>query len=107
MDAQVRSELKAVDKRATQAAQRRQATVDRRRVAAVRVVGAMATRGRPVVIVDMGEAGLSESQATICRQASRWLQLPTSGIKRHVQSHGGRSPDIERESVMGKQGHYV
>src|SRR3546814_1807711 len=55
MDAQLRSELKAVDKRATQAAQRRQATVDRRRVAAVRVVGAMATSGRPGVIVDMGE----------------------------------------------------
>src|SRR3546814_7573892 len=99
VDALLGSELKAVDEQATQAAQRRQATTDRRRVAAVRVVGAMATSGRPVVIVDMGEAGLSESQATICRQASRWLKRSTSGMTLHVQSHRGRSPAVSIGSV--------
>src|SRR3546814_3385879 len=48
MDAQLRSGLKAVDEQATTAAQRRQATTDRRRDAAVRVGGAVATSGRPV-----------------------------------------------------------
>ncbi|MDN5781878.1 MAG: hypothetical protein L0H23_07620 [Luteimonas sp.] len=99
VDFQVRSELKAVEGQARQAAQRSQATVDRRRVAAVRVVGAMATSGKPVVIVNMGEAGLSESRATICRQASRWLKRSTSGMTLQVQSHRERLPAVSIGSV--------
>ena len=98
-DAKLRSQTAAAAEQAEQAEQRRQDAVDRRRVAGVRVVGAMAASGQPVVIVDMGKAELWESQATICRQASRWLKRPTSGMTLHVQSHRGRSPAVTIGSV--------
>ncbi len=46
---------------------------NRRRVAAVQVIGATTTNGIPVAIVRLGEAGLAESTTTICRQATGWL----------------------------------
>lgn len=98
-DAELRSQTKAAADRAERAEQRRQDAVDRRRVAGVRVVGAMAASGQPVVIVDMGKAELWESQATICRQAARWLKRPTAGMTLHVQSHRGRSPAVTLGSV--------
>ena len=98
-DAELRSQTKAAAERAEQAEQRRLDAVDRRRVAGVRVVGAMATSGRPVVIVDMGNAQLWESQATICRQAARWLKRSTSGMTLQVQAHRGRVPAASIGSV--------
>lgn len=98
-DAELRSQTKAAADRAEQAEQRRLDAADRRRVAGVRVVGAMAASGQPVVIVDMGKAELWESQATICRQAARWLKRPTAGTTLHVQSHRGRSPAVTIGSV--------
>src|SRR5690606_37925848 len=99
LEAEIRSQSRAAAEQAEQAERRRQDVADRRRVAAVRVVGAMATSGRPVVIVDMGKAGLSESRATICRQASRRLNRPTSGMTLHVQAYRGRSPAVSIGSV--------
>jgi|SRR5690606_4412898 len=91
-EAEMRSQSRAVAEQAELAAKRRQGIADRRRVAAVRVVGAMATGGRTVVIVEMGNADFRESRATICRQASRWLKRSTAGMTLHVQSQRGRSP---------------
>lgn len=97
--AELRSQSQVAARQTERAAQQRQGAAARRRAGTVRVVGAMLTSGRPVVIVDMGEAGLSESQATICRQASRWLKRPMSGVTLHVQSHRGRSPAVSIGSV--------
>jgi hypothetical protein len=92
LGAQLRDETQAVTDRTHRDQLQRQAVVDRRRVTSVQVMGAMATQGDPVVIVRMGDAGLSESRATICRQASHWLNRSTSGMRLHVQSQQGRLP---------------
>ena len=92
LGAQLRDETQVATDRVQRDQQRRQAAVDRQRVGGVQVMGAMTTQGDPVVIVRMGDAGLSESKATICYQASRWLKRSTSGMTLHVQSHRGRLP---------------
>lgn len=99
LGAQLRDETRAATDRMQRDQQRRQAAVDRQRVGGVRVMGAMTTQGRPVVIVSMGDAGLSESTATICHQASSWLKRSTSGMTLQVQSHRGRSPAVTIGSI--------
>lgn len=96
---QLREETRAATDWMQRDQQRRQAAVDRRRIDGVRVMGAMTTQGQPVVIVSMGGAGLAESRATICRQASSWLKRSTSGMTLQVQSHRGRSPAATIGSV--------
>ena len=99
LGAQLRDETQAATDRMQRDQQRRQAAVDRQRVGGVQVMGAMTTQGDPVVIVRMGDAGLSESKATICHQASRWLKRSTSGMTLHVQSHRGRLPAVTIGSI--------
>ncbi len=99
LGAQVRDETQAATGRMQRDQLQQRPAVDRRRVTSVQVIGAMATQGDPVVIVRMGDAGLSESAATICRQASRWLNRSTSGMTLHVQSQRGRLPAVTIGSV--------
>jgi len=76
-----------------------QATTTRQRVAGVRVMGAMVANGVPVVVVDMKQAGLTESARTICAQAPARLGRQTSGMTLQVQSHRGRLPAVTIGSV--------
>jgi hypothetical protein len=97
--AQFKQETEAVNARMQRDAARKQANTARQRIAGVRVMGAMITNGVPVVVVDMGQAGLAESAGAICTQASARLGRPTSGMTLQVQSHRGRLPAVTIGSV--------
>jgi cbb3-type cytochrome oxidase subunit 3 len=51
----------------------------------LRIVGATLGNGSPMVIVEMGGAGLAESSPEICRQAAEWLGRPLDGVALRVQ----------------------
>ena len=51
----------------------------------VRIVGATLGNGSPMVIVEMGGAGLAGSSPEICRQAAQWLGRPLDGVALRVQ----------------------
>ena len=55
------------------------------RVNRLRIVGATLGNGSPMVIVEMGGAGLAESSPEICRQAAEWLGRPLDGVALRVQ----------------------
>jgi hypothetical protein len=92
MSAQARRVLKAASDRMQQQVAQSRAAAVHRSVRGVRVMGAMRTSSGPVVIVDLGEAGLAEGSPAICRQASAWLGSSTSGQRLRVQAYRGRAP---------------
>lgn len=96
---QLKREIASLDAEMQRDAVRWQATTTRQRVAGVRVMGAMVANGTPVVVVDMQQAGLVESAATISAQASARLGRQTSGMTLQVQSHRGRLPAVTIGSV--------
>jgi len=100
IDSQLRHELRGVGEQARKAAVQSPQAASRRRVRGVRVMGAMATKGVPVVIVDMGDASLSEGTAGICSQAPSWLGRPVSGMTLRVQAWRGRAPSESIGSVV-------
>jgi len=68
------------------------ADLQQQRVNRVRIVGATLGSGSPMVIVELGGAGLAESSPTICRQAAEWLGRPLDGMSLRVQrGQAGRS----------------
>lgn len=101
----MRQQIDADDQRATEAsdaqreAERRQDAARQRqeyaqRLAAVRVMGASANAGNPVVIVALGGADLTASTQTICSQSARWLGGSASGKTLQVQAWRGNQPAI-------------
>lgn len=79
-----------------QAQRTRQQVADtRRRIAAVRMMGATPSRNGPVVIVRMEQASLAEAEAEICRQAARWLGGPVDGKVLRVQRYRDRAPALD------------
>lgn len=99
MDSQMKRELGKAGSHMQQQAAQTRAAVARRRAGGIRVMGAMATSSGPVVIVDLGEAGLAEGAPAICRQATGWLGRSTSGQRLRVQAYRGRSPAEDVGSV--------
>ena len=100
IDSQLRHELRGVGEQVQQAAAQSQQAANRRRARRVRVMGAMTTNGVPVVIVDMGEASLSQSTVGICRQAPGWLGRPVSGLTLQVEAWRRRAPAESIGSVV-------
>ena len=72
----------------------------RRRVAAVRVVGAI--EGNPaVVIVDhLPAEGAAEAADAICAQAAQWLRRATRGSTLRVQRDRGNQPAMDAGVVV-------
>jgi hypothetical protein len=99
MDSQLRRELKDAGNRVQQQAAQTRAAATHRRVAGVRVMGAMRTSAGPVVIVDLGDSGLAEGTPAICRQAADWLGQSTSGQTLRIQAYRARSPGENIGSV--------
>lgn len=85
MGRQLRAETERSQQQQQVAAQRRRVDSQRQRVNRVRVVGATAGGGSPLVIVDLGEAELAEAASTICQQAEGWLHRPLDGVTLRVQ----------------------
>ena len=100
LDSQLRHEIRGISEQVQQAAVRNQVATSGRRARGVRVMGAMATSSRPVVIVDMAEVTLAEGTAGICAQAPGWLGRPVSGVTLRVQRYRGRAPAESVGSVM-------
>ena len=67
----------------------------RRRIENVRVKGLSDGPHGPVVIVEMGDASLEESQGTICRQASFWLKKKLSDTTLRVQRYRMNQPALD------------
>lgn len=61
------------------------AEMQQQRVNRLRIVGATLGNGSPMVIVEMGGAGLAGSAPEICRQAAEWLGRPLDGVALRVQ----------------------
>jgi hypothetical protein len=93
---QMRQQMEASNARMRQRsaaeAARRQAAADHARIAAVRVVGTFPAKAGPVAIVNLGQAGLPEATAIICRQAEGMLDLPLAGQVLHVRRYRGDQP---------------
>lgn len=53
-----------------------------------------------VVIVQLGQAQLAESAATICRQAARSFGEPLSGERLRVQRHRGSQPAVDAGTII-------
>ena len=66
-----------------------------RRLAAVSVAGVSAGGSMPTVLVSLGTSDIYEANATICRQAERWLKTNLSGKTLRVQSHRGNRPAVD------------
>ena len=67
----------------------------RRRIGSVKVKGLSDGPYGPVVIVEMGDASLEESQGTICRQASFWLKKKLSDTTLRVQRYRMNQPALD------------
>ena len=99
LGAQVNAGVEEVARQSAEAAARQSAARDQRRRASARVVGATMTRGKPVVIVDLGQTTIGESRAVICRSAAGWLGQSVSGKAVHVQRYRGRLPAISSGDI--------
>lgn len=79
--------------------QARRETTARERVAAVRVMGASDGTAGPVVVVNLGQAGVGESTAQICQQARFFLGRPLHGERLRLQRYRGTQPTTDAGTV--------
>ncbi len=100
VSAQVRAEGIAAAERARKSFESGAAQDLRRRVAAVRVVGAI--EGDPaVVIVDrLPIEGAAEAAEVICAQSVHWLRRATGGSTLRVQRDNGKQPATDAGVVV-------
>lgn len=77
--AQARSRADAVAMRVQS-----EAYAQRNRIAQVRVMGASTNGAQPIVLVQLGNAGVEEASEVICRQARYWLNHNVSGVTLRV-----------------------
>jgi cation transport ATPase len=94
LEREAKRQASAAQRQLANAAAAQQVLAEQRRVEQVRVMGASLVNGRPVVIVDMGHAGLPEAGPTICRQAASWLDRPVAGEQLQVRRHRGKAPAV-------------
>ena len=87
--------LREAQKQAAQSADASRREQQHRRIANVRIKGVSDGPNGQVVIVDMGNASLDESEQTICRQASTWLKLDVRGRTLSVQRYRMNQPALD------------
>lgn len=90
---QLQAETAKMDDQLRAGTERRRAQLRQQRINRVRILGATQGSGSPMVIVDLGDAGLTESASAICRQAEAWLGRPLDGVVLRVQrGQAGKGP---------------
>lgn len=82
---QLQAETAKLDGEQRAGTERRRVRSQQQRINRVRILGATQGGGSPMVIVDLGDAGLTESASAICRQAEAWLDRPLDGVVLRVQ----------------------
>lgn len=90
------SDAQKLARRSVEASRREQ---QRRRIANVQIKGVSDGPDGHVVIVDMGNASLLESDEEICGQASTWLNLDVSGTTLRVQRYRVNQPALDFGAV--------
>lgn len=74
-------------------------TATRERIAAVRVMGASESTTGPVVVVNLGQAGVGESTTQICQQAHFFLGRALHGERLRLQRYRGSQPTTDAGTV--------
>jgi hypothetical protein len=92
MEQEANREVSKLTRQMAQASADQQARNREQRIQRVQVKGASVTAGRPVVIVDLGNATLREATPEICRTAPGWLGFPVAGRQLEIQRHRGKAP---------------
>lgn len=87
--------LKDMKKQLAQSADASRREQRRKRIESVRIKGVSDGPHGPVVIVEMGDASLNESQDSICRQASHWLKMKLTNTTLTIQRYRLNQPALD------------
>ncbi|SFN58418.1 hypothetical protein [Dokdonella immobilis] len=87
--------VRELQKQVAQSADASRREQRRRRIGSVKIKGVSDGPHGPVVIVEMGDASLNESQETICRQASLWLKMKLTNTTLTVQRYRMNQPALD------------
>ncbi|MEZ5462114.1 hypothetical protein [Dokdonella sp.] len=90
-----RQESRARAQQSARAADASRREEQRLRIARVKLMGATDGTNGAVVIVDLGDATLTESRDTICKQASAWLRRDLARVALRVQRYRSSNPAID------------
>ena len=72
----------------------------RRQVAAVRVLGVSTGGAKPLVLVNLGNASLTDADEEVCRQASSWMRRELSGVTIRIHRFRGNQPAVDAGEVV-------
>ena len=73
---------------------------ERRQVAAVRVLGVSTGGAKPLVLVNLGNASLSDADGEVCRQASGWMRRDLSDVTIRIQRFRGNHLALDAGEVV-------